>query len=181
MTDSDGDAASWPPEAEREHRSRLADAIERRLQVIEHRWLDRVEAEVVDSGHHIEPTALRDAIGEYLASLAKALHGEGSVESGGTTAWADVAREHALTRVRQGFDVGQLVREFILLRRVLFEVIREEDLLSSDRRGEHLADLVEAAIATSVRSYVESRDVAERRSQAEHIGFVTHELRNPLS
>src|SRR4029078_13627220 len=29
-------------------------------------------------------------------------------------------------------------------------------------------------------SYVESRDFAVRRAQAEHIAFLTHELRNPL-
>jgi signal transduction histidine kinase len=32
-----------------------------------------------------------------------------------------------------------------------------------------------------LKSYIESRDMAARRMQAEHIGFVTHELRNPLA
>jgi len=32
-----------------------------------------------------------------------------------------------------------------------------------------------------VKCYVESRDLAARRDHAEHIGFLTHELRNPLS
>src|SRR2546430_13411535 len=44
-----------------------------------------------------------------------------------------------------------------------------------------LSDLIEAAIAASVRSYTESRDYQCQLQEAEHIGFVTHELRNPRS
>ena len=44
-----------------------------------------------------------------------------------------------------------------------------------------LADLIDAAIATSVKSYVESRDYRTRQLEEEHLGFLTHELRNPLT
>jgi signal transduction histidine kinase len=159
----------------------LADVITARLDEIQRRWLDRVRTEIAAHRKDLAPTDLRDAIGDYLAGLADALRGEESVEHEGTAAWADVAREHALTRVRLGFDIDQLVREFVLLRKVLFEVARDEKLFTNDFQSERLADLIEAAIATSVRSYVESRDLADRRQQAEHIGFLTHELRNPLS
>jgi signal transduction histidine kinase len=172
-----------PPPApkERHQRATLADAITSRMDDIEERWLARVREEITARGRDVAQTDLKNAIGEYLAGLASALRGDETVERGGTSAWVEVAREHALTRVRLGFDVDQLVREFIQLRRVLFEVAREEGLISSDLQAERLADLIEAAIATAVRSYVESRDVAARRAQAEHIGFLTHELRNPLS
>jgi signal transduction histidine kinase len=43
-----------------------------------------------------------------------------------------------------------------------------------------VTDLIEAAIASSVRSYVEARDYAARMKEAEHISFLAHELRNPL-
>jgi signal transduction histidine kinase len=181
MADPSNDMTSVPNDTERSRRVVLAEAIERRLQDIERRWLDRVKREVARSDHHVTATDLRDAIGAYLEGLAHALRGGESIEAGGTSAWAEVAREHALTRVRLGFDVEQLIREFILLRRVLFEVAREEQAIANDRHGERLADLIDAAIATSVKSYTESRDHAARRVQAEHIGFLTHELRNPLS
>ncbi len=117
---------------------------------------------------------------DYLAGLADAMRGEEPTEQGGLAAWEQVASEHGVTRVRLGFDVDQLVREFILLRRVLFEVAREQNVIRQDAQSQRLTDLIETAIATSVRSYVESRNVADRRMQAEHIGFLTHELRNPL-
>ena len=181
MSDPGREVESTLTDTDRRRRVILAEAIVARMDEIERRWLSRVQAEIAPGRDDVSPTDLRNAIADYLAGLAEALRGEETAEHGGTVAWADVAREHAVTRVRLGFDIDQLVREFILLRRVLFEVAREEELISNDFQSEHLADLIEAAIATSVRSYIESRDVAERRHQAEHIGFLTHELRNPLS
>jgi signal transduction histidine kinase len=181
MPDASGDMTTVPNDVQRDRRVLLAQSIERRRHDIEGRWLERVERTVANTDRHVPATDLRDAIGEYLRRLAQALRGGESIESGGTSAWADIAREHALTRVRLGFDVEQLISEFIILRRVLFEVAREDGVISDDMQGERLADLIDAAIATSVKSYTESRDHAARRVQAEHIGFLTHELRNPLA
>jgi signal transduction histidine kinase len=180
MSESTGDASSVPGDQERSRRAMLAAAIERRLGDIEARWLRHVTEEL--SGRRdLTATDLRDAISDYILRLAQALRGGESIESEGASAWADIAREHALTRVRLGFDIEQLVREFILLRRVLSAIAQEEHLMSNDMQNERLADLIDAAIARAVKSYTESRDLATRRQQAEHIGFLTHELRNPLS
>jgi signal transduction histidine kinase len=166
---------------EHRRRSELAAAIERRLLDIETRWLERVQQELLDNASSVTPTDLKDAIGQYLSALANAIRGDASIDAGGGAAWADVAREHGLTRVRLGFDIGQLVSEFILLRKSMVEIAREEQLVVNDSQGERLADLIDAAIAVSVKSYIECRDMATRRQQAEHVGFLTHELRNPLA
>src|SRR5204862_6285799 len=80
------------------------------------------------------------------------------------SAWARVARDHGITRVRIGFDISQLVHEFIVLRRTIQEVVREEDpaLGSADT----LSDMLEAAIAVAVQAYVDVRDFELRRAQA---------------
>jgi signal transduction histidine kinase len=164
-----------------ETRGMLADTIDRRAHDIERRWLEKVREDGAATGREVPPTDLRARIGEYLVRLAGALRGGGSIESGGSAAWSEVAREQALTHVRLGFDIHQLVHEFILLRRILFEVAREDRLVTDALQSQRLADLIEAAIAVAVQSYVESRDAADRRARAEHIGFLTHELRNPLT
>jgi len=181
MVEPNGETTSVQDDADSRPRVLLAESIERRLHDIESRWLERVEQEIASSARKVSATDLRDAVAEYLRRLAQALRGGEPIESGGASAWADVAREHAVARVRLGFDVDQLIREFILLRRVLFEVAREERVITDGMQSERLADLIDAAIATAVKSYTESRDHAARRVQAEHIGFLTHELRNPLA
>lgn len=128
--------------------------------------------------HDVELTQLRDGISEYLAELARALSEPADQRSDGES-WARVARTHGVTRVHVGFDIQQLVREFMSLRKVIEEVAAEEDTLDPDG-GTRLVDLIEAAIAASVSAYVETRDFEARRRQAESVGFLIHELRNPL-
>jgi len=162
--------------AENERSPELASVISNRAKEIEQRWLDRVMSDI--AGTDVELTHLRDGIPDYLAALASFLAGQ--TDQNGTEGWARVAREHGITRVRIGFDIDQLVHEFVTLRVVIEEVAREDRVLTSEM-STPLADLIEAAIAESVRAYVEARDYEVRRLQAENIGFMIHELRNPLS
>jgi signal transduction histidine kinase len=156
----------------------LAAAIERHHADIVAGWLARVGEDAEKAGHVVTPSELRDSIGDYLKHLAEALRNSESAEIGGTAAWQRVAKEHALTRVRLGFDIDQLVYEFVTLRRVAQRIAIDP---SDGLLVVMLADLMDAAIATSVKSYVESRDYKTHQQEAEHLGFLTHELRNPLT
>lgn len=151
---------------------------------IEHRWLEWVQVDLAfQNQKKVTPSELRDSIGDYLLRIADALRmpSSSSNEQRGSDAWFEVTKEHAVTRVRLGFDIDQLVHEFILLRRVLVEFARKDGLLANPQQTEDLTDLIEASVKVAVRSYVESRDYEFRRIEAEHISFVTHELRNPLT
>jgi signal transduction histidine kinase len=133
------------------------------------------------AGRPIDLTRLLNALPDYLARLVETLSGEPSLRTGGTAAWVDVAREHAVTRVHLGFDIRQLVQEFAILRRVIVGVLRETDVAPLDvEQMEEITELIESAIAEVVDSYVRARDFDARRVEAEHIGFVAHELRSPL-
>jgi len=146
--------------------------------VIEGRWLERVAAGIAGR-HDVHPTLLRDGMPDYLAELAQLLSGAHDSDNG-SSGWVRVAREHGITRVRVGFDIEQLVQEFVILRKVIEELGREGGALTGEAAA-RLADLIDAAIAKSVSAYVEARDFAARRQQAENVGFLVHELRNPLS
>jgi signal transduction histidine kinase len=161
----------------------LGRVIERRRDDIVRRWLERVKAENRASG--IPLTELQNALPDYLLALRDELMREGEecpspLPSSGLSAWQHLSREHAVTRVQLGFDISELVREFVVLRRVVQEVAAEE---SADdvRQLPVIVELLEAGIEEAVKSYVDARDYAARRVQAEHIGFLTHELRNPLN
>jgi signal transduction histidine kinase len=158
---------------------RLGRIIDERRSEIERRWLERVQRDVVGT-QGVELTQLRDGMPHYLAAMVKLLKGAdlALLDEKARTAWVDIAREHGITRVRIGFDISQLVHEFIVLRHVIGEIVDQEPPLLGAKQL--LADIVEAAIAASVQAYGDARDLETRRSQAENIGFLTHELRNPL-
>jgi signal transduction histidine kinase len=160
-------------------RERLRRIIEQRTEEIERRWLARVQQDIVKQPG-VELTLLRDGMPDYLIELTKVLgNGADPLDHRAESAWVRVARDHGITRVRIGFDIGQLVHEFIVLRRTIQEVVREED--PSLGPTDLLAELLEAAIAVAVQAYVDARDFESRRAQAANIGFLTHELRHPLS
>jgi signal transduction histidine kinase len=160
-------------------RERLRRVIEQQTEEIERRWLDRVQQDVVKRPG-VELSLLRDGMPDYLLELTKVLgNGTDPFEHRAESAWARVARDHGITRVRIGFDISQLVHEFIVLRRTIQEVVREED--PSLGPEDLLAELLEAAVAIAVQAYVDARDFESRRAQAANVGFLTHELRHPLS
>jgi signal transduction histidine kinase len=147
---------------------------------IERRWLERVQRDVVRKPG-LGLTQLRDGIPDYLQALARLLtSAQRPSEHAAARAWQEVAREHGVTRVRIGFDISQLVHEFIVLRHVIREVAAERGQPPAECEP-ILADLFDAAISAAVQSYTDARDYEARRHEAENIGFLTHELRNPLA
>ncbi len=164
-----------------EQATRLGELIEQNGKEIERRWLDRVQADIAQTPG-VSLTQLRDGMPAYLRSLSKLLKGarEDRFDQRGRKAWAEIAREHGVTRVRIGFDIRELVHEFVVLRKAIREV-SEEHGNRFDLAQPLLADLLDAAIAAAVQAYVDARDYDGRRRQAESIGFLTHELKNPLS
>jgi signal transduction histidine kinase len=160
---------------------RLGELIDQHRATIEQRWLDRILADL-GSNPGAELTELRDGMPDYLASVVALLGARPAINllERAHTAWSDMARQHGVTRVRIGFDIGQLVHEFVVLRHVIRELATESGINETGVEA-LLADILDAAISEAVEAYVEARDYEARRKQAENIGFLTHELRNPLS
>jgi len=144
---------------------RLSEIIGRSRTEIEQRWLARVQAQVDVKG--VSLTNLRDGLPDYLKALTALLseNPDPDLESKAKPLWSSVAREHGITRVRIGFDIDQLIDEFIVLRQVIREVAEQHGL---PVRGPEsvLADALDAAIAVSVRAYVDARDYLARQKQA---------------
>jgi signal transduction histidine kinase len=163
------------------HAVLLGQTIDENREEIERRWLERVRADVT-TRPEIELTQLLDGLPDYLAALVDQLRGQGAenLEATSQSVWTRVARDHGVTRVQLGFDITQLVHEFIVLRHVIRDISRERGSMT-DSPDAVLADVLDAAISAAVQAYVEARDYEGRKKQAEHIGFLTHELRNPLT
>ena len=79
---------------------RLGRLIEARTPEIERRWLEQVRKDVAEA-QGVELTQLRDGIPDYLSAMVRLLK-EADLEQltgNASSAWADVAREHGITRV----------------------------------------------------------------------------------
>src|SRR5262245_55834227 len=135
----------------------LGRVIDARRAEIERRWLERVRQDIAKQAG-IELTQLRDGIPDYLSAIAKGLPAgpADTLRARGHEAWSLVAKEHGITRVRIGFNVDQLVREFIVLRQVLRDAVLDAGIATQSLLP--LTDIIEVAIATAVAAYTQARD-----------------------
>lgn len=110
--------------------------------------------------------------------------------------------EHGLVRAEQGYDAAELVKEYSLLRRVIFSVLKPE--LLSDSTSEMLVaiqiinEVLDEVVGLSVEKYTEVRlqKLEQVKSQLlltnqelnrlvltqkDNIAYLAHELKNPLN
>jgi signal transduction histidine kinase len=90
------------------------------------------------------------------------------------------AEEHGEQRLGLGFDVAEVVREYGMLHECILEVAAEAGLAIPRRDHLILTKWVNVGIADAVSQYVKERDLEMQRQSSEHLGFIAHELRNPL-
>ena len=91
------------------------------------------------------------------------------------------AEEHGAQRLRLQFDVAQVVREYGLLHECIIEIARDAAVDINFYEQEVIARWINAGIAGAVGQYVTRRDLEQERQASEHLGFVAHELRNPVT
>ena len=90
------------------------------------------------------------------------------------------AEQHGEQRLGLGFDVAEVVREYGMLHECILE-LAEEAGLDIDRRDELIVvRWLNVGISDAVSQYVKERDLEMHRQSSEHLGFIAHELRNPL-
>src|SRR4051812_4250849 len=90
------------------------------------------------------------------------------------------AEQHGEQRLGLGFDVAEVVREYGMLHECILEVAAEAGLEVAHRDQAVVVKWLNAGIADAVSQYVKQRDLELQRQSSEHLGFIAHELRNPL-
>jgi signal transduction histidine kinase len=125
----------------------------------------------------LSATELVDRIPFFIDELIMALH-PGALP---LPALGETAVEHGAQRLGLGFNVGEVVREYGVLHRSILDIVAESGGEISPREHHIIAKWLNAGIASAVSQYVSERDAELHRSASEHLGFIAHEIRNPLS
>jgi len=120
---------------------------------------------------------LLDRMPQFVDQIIAALHPEALPLQPA----AENAEEHGAQRLRIGFDVGEVIHEYGLLHRCILRVAAQAGVTPTLREQEIMAHWLNSGIADAVGQYVKQRDAEVQRQTSEHLGFIAHELRNPLS
>ena len=167
-----------PPGAHVKTLENLADALLQGSNAIMARWREQVRR--LESAKHLDLPTLNDHMPVWLAEVAQALRTL-SVETAEEGEEVAVPLAHGLQRFEDGFDIEEVVAEYNILRDCVHEVAEREKVELRGRARRVVNRVFDDAIGTAVKAFAgcQAREVQRRR--AEHLAFVAHDLRTPLS
>ncbi|MGZ3461493.1 MAG: PAS domain-containing protein, partial [Archangium sp.] len=151
----------------------LAEVLERRHEDIIQRWLERLR-EGVAPGPRTE-AELEDHIGNYLWEMARVLRQhEASGGEAPVPEWSPVAREHGGQRLRIGFDVQTLVREYHVLRECILDLVEETGVRVTLGEVRALTAYVTTSIAEGVTEYARQCNAVQRLGEERLRALLDH-------
>lgn len=146
---------------------------ERRDQLISS-WGDRIKGLVSAAG--LPRAELLDHMPSFVDEIIAALYPDALPLPRSSAS----AEEHGEQRLRLGFDVGEVVREYGALHECILQVASEAGHRITEHDNLLVVKWLNGGIADAVVQYTHQRDLELQRQESEHLGFIAHELRNPL-
>ena len=140
----------------------------------------RLQVRGLASAAHLDLPTLNDHMPVWIEELASALR-KVPIETSDEAPAVAIPLAHGVQRFEDGFDIEEVVGEYNILRDCVNDLAERQDLEVRGAARRQLNKVFDDAIAGAVKAFAESqaRDVQRRR--AEHLAFVAHDLRTPLS
>jgi signal transduction histidine kinase len=154
----------------------LADRLVAERDAILVAWRDQVRA--IPSAKRLDLPTLNDHMPVWIVEMAAMLRVQPEIGDPGQEV-SPLA--HGVQRFSDGFDIEEVVAEYNILRDCVHDLAEREAI---DLRGasRHVVNKIfDDAIASAVKAFAESQAREVRRRRAEHLAFVAHDLRTPLS
>jgi two-component system, OmpR family, phosphate regulon sensor histidine kinase PhoR len=172
---ADRQAATIPP---LDDLNRFAAAIHDRREWLLQEWRGQVRR--LPTARNMDEPTLNDHIPPLLDQLASAL------VAGRTESVLDLELEHSpqihgSQRLRAGFDIVEVVAEYNILREILHSLAERERIEMSADISRILNRILDGAIALAVDTYAKEKAMEMQQRREEHLSFVMHDLRTPLS
>ncbi|MFL5357338.1 PAS domain S-box protein [Archangium sp.] len=142
----------------------LAELLEERHEELIQRWTGRLREGIAPG--ELYQAELEDHIGDYLWELGAVLHRYQTGEERAVPEWSPGAREHGGQRLRVGFDLQALVREYHVLRECILDLVEETGVRVTLGEVRALTGFITTSIAEGVAEYSRQRDAALRLSEA---------------
>jgi signal transduction histidine kinase len=143
------------------------------------RWKDAVRGDLAPES--MPTVELLDHLPQVLDEIAAVLATVPGQRAAPQSDASASAAEHGSQRLRLGFSLDSVVREYGALRDAIVETARESDAAVTFTELQVVFDCIIDGIAEAVSEYTRERDTELLRHSNEHFAFIAHELRSPLS
>ncbi|MEP6604132.1 MAG: sensor histidine kinase [Spartobacteria bacterium] len=142
------------------------------------RWREQVRQ--LPSARNLDIPTLNDHIPILLDELVAAF----LTKSSETIAEAHVEASppaHGLQRLRDDFDIEEVVAEYNILRGCIHDLAEKNGLNLQGPPFHILNRVLDEAIGLAVQTYATERALDVQRRREEYLAFVAHDLRTPLN
>ena len=156
----------------------LARLIEQERDALLTRW--RVQVRELPAARDLDVPTLNDHIPDLLAELAEALRHK-SNETIAQALLGGSPPEHGLQRVKDAFDIEEVVAEYNILRGCIHDLGDRHGLNLQGRPFHILNRVLDAAIGSAVESFATQKALEVQHRREDYLAFVAHDLRTPLS
>jgi signal transduction histidine kinase len=139
----------------------------------------RQEVQRLSVARNLDVPTLNDHIPDLLEELADEL--EAHVDESMIGELKKNSVIHGLDRLRLGFDVEEVVGEYNALRSVIQDLIEKNDLSLRGPVNRTINRVIDMSIGLAVKTYAARKALEIQQRREEHLAFVAHDLRTPLS
>lgn len=132
------------------------------------------------AAQNLNVPTLNDHIPDLLRELVSALRTR-SEQSIAQALLAGTPPAHGLQRVKDAFDIEEVVAEYNILRSCIHNLVEREGLSMQGRPFHILNRVLDGAIGSAVQSFATAKAIEVRLRREEYLAFVAHDLRTPLN
>ncbi|MGB6605212.1 MAG: sensor histidine kinase [Steroidobacteraceae bacterium] len=143
------------------------------------RWTQRISREHADK--ELSRGELWDHLPHFFDAVLAALRAEeGPTDAARPATGNSASADHGTQRLRVGFDLGEVIREYEILTECILEEVEAIGASISIHNFRRVLRLLNAGRVEAVSAYVNRRDAEIARAHSQHVAFLAHELRTPL-
>jgi signal transduction histidine kinase len=158
--------------------AKFAELIDRQREALLARWREHVRR--LPAAKSLSVPTLNDHIPPLLDELTSSLL-SGHFDSVLDLHLENSPKLHGSERLRAGFDIVEVVAEYNILRELLQELAEESGIDISGDVNRILNRVIDRAVAAAVDSYAKEQAIEIQKRREEHLSFIMHDLRTPLS
>ena len=156
---------------------RLATLIEEERNTLLAQW--RAQVSRLPSAQGLDTPTIEDHVPALLDDLANCWR-TSTDKTIADTVLAGNSAQHGRERFRVGFDLGEVVAEYSILRGCIFDLGERHNVSLHDGAFHILNRVFDGAIGAAVQTFATQQALEITRRREEYLAFVAHDLRTPL-
>jgi len=140
----------------------------------------RQQVKHLASAEKLDTPSLNDHIPQLLDELADALNSSSGQRIPEVLAKGS-SPVHRLERLREGYDIGEVVSEYNILRGCIHDLAEKNGFRLEGESFHIMNGVLDRAIGLAVQTYATERALELQKRREEYLAFVAHDLRTPLN